>query len=64
MTVEQLIEKLKESPPDLSVKVYDYYWGDRVDLHIVNYEVEINRNPNRKEVYGEVVFYTDRRLTH
>ena len=48
MTVEELIEKLKEFPPDSKVKVYDDYWGERIDPLIDMWE-------------NEIVFYTDRR---
>ena len=45
MTVKELIEKLKEFPPDSKVKVYDDYLGSYVDAEI-------------EYVMGKVVFYT------
>lgn len=48
MTVQELIEILNEFPSDLKVKVYDDYWGERIDPLIDMWEKEI-------------VFYTDQR---
>jgi hypothetical protein len=48
MTVEELIEKLKEFPPDLKVKVSDDYYAEYIDPYIM-------LQPDK------VVFYTDQR---
>lgn len=45
MTVKELIEKLKEFPPDSKVKICDDYLGSFVDAEI-------------ESVMDKVVFYT------
>jgi len=40
MTVAELIEKLKEFPPEKEVKTYDYYWQESIDITVVSHNYD------------------------